>query len=125
MLLGGQMRRVGKIVADVERHPGVGFLQGAALHICLSNARMAQAALTSTVRKTPHATSGRKSSQRTTPPVACSISGHRSAGTSRMPLHHWLTAEGVTCSTRDIAVRPPTSSQALEISEVGVLMRIM
>ena len=40
------------------------------------------------VRNTAQSTSGRSSSHRTAPPVARSMSGHRSAGTGRTPLRH-------------------------------------
>jgi hypothetical protein len=43
-------------------------------------------------RRTLHSMSGRRSSQRTAPLVAFSISGQCSAGTRRTPFAHWLTS---------------------------------
>lgn len=46
-------------------------------------------------RSTAQSTSGRSSSQVTSPLVARSMAGHRSAGTGRLPFLHWLISTGL------------------------------
>lgn len=73
-------------------------------------------------RRTSQATSGRRCSQRTAPAVRRSICGHFSAGIGRTPVAHWLTADGVTRSSRANAACEPANADARSTESIeGVI----
>lgn len=86
----------------------------------LTNGCQAHAAAFSVPRRIDHCTSGRKSSHRTSPPVAFSMAGQRSAGT-RVFVHWYTVACPFKFSFLTVSATPPI---ALIARSIGVWFSI-
>lgn len=76
------------------------------------------------LRRTSHSTSGRSSSQVTTPAVILSIAGQCSAGNFRLPSLQKQTACGLTPSRTAAFDGPPSRSMAARIEVMPGILRV-